>query len=84
MTLLSVNNYNSPYNLNSPNDYAKNFGELYNQMTSMLNKTTSFQSKKYKTEVTTFTKNQVYYYTYKINDAPVIVISNYKIDEGYF
>ena len=65
-------------------DYSKNFGELYNQMTSMLNKTAAFQSKKYKTEVTTFTKNQVYYYTYKVNDVPVIVISNYKIDTEYF
>ena len=65
-------------------DYAKNFGEIYNQMSSMLNKTAAFQSKKYKTEVSTFTKNQVYYYTYKVNDIPVIVISNYKIDEEYF
>ena len=53
-------------------------------MSSMLNKTAAFQSKKYKTEVSTFTKNQVYYYTYKVNDIPVIVISNYKIDEEYF
>lgn len=65
-------------------DYAKNFGEIYNQMSSMLNKTAPFQSKKYKTEVTTFTKNQVYYYTYKVNETPFIVISNYKIDEEYF
>ncbi len=65
-------------------DYAKNFGEIFNQMSSMLNKTASFQSKKYKTEVNTFTKNQAYYYTYKVNDVPVIVISNYKIDEEYF
>lgn len=65
-------------------DYAKNFGEIYNQMNSMLNKTAAFQSKKYKTEVNTFTKNQVYYYTYKVNEMPVIVISNYKIDEEYF
>ena len=65
-------------------DYTKNFGEIYNQMTSMLNKTAPFQSKKYKTEVTTFTKNQVYYYTYKVGEMPVIVISSYKIDEEYF
>jgi hypothetical protein len=65
-------------------DYSKNFGEIYNQMSSILNKTAAFQSKKYKTEVTTFTKNQVYYYTYKLNDVPIIVISNYKIDEEYF
>lgn len=65
-------------------DYAKNFGEIFNQMSSMLNKTAAFQSKKYKTEVNTFTKDKVYYYTYKVNDVPVIVISNYKIDEEYF
>jgi len=65
-------------------DYAKNFGEIYNQMTSMLNKTAAFQSKKYNTEVNTFTKDKIYYYTYKVNDSPVIVISNYKIDQEYF
>lgn len=65
-------------------DYAKNFGEIYNQMNSMLTKTTAFQSKKYKTEVTTFTKDKIYYYTYKVGEIPVIVISNYKIDEEYF
>lgn len=65
-------------------DYTKNFGEIYNQMNSMLNKMAAFQSKKYKTEVTTFTKNQIYYYTYKVGEMPVIVISSYKIDEEYF
>lgn len=65
-------------------DYTKNFGEIYNQMNSMLNKTVAFQSKKYKTEVTTFTKDKIYYYTYKVGEVPVIVISNYKIDEEYF
>lgn len=65
-------------------DYTKNYGEIYNQMTSFLNKTASFQSKKYKTEVSTFTKNKIYYYAYKVNEVPVIVISNYKIDTEYF
>ncbi len=65
-------------------DYTKNFGEIFNQMSSVLNKTAVIQSKKYKTEVSTFTKDKVYYYTYKVNDVPVIVISNYKIDEEYF
>lgn len=65
-------------------DYTKNFGEIYNQMTSVLNKTAAFQSKKYKVEVSTFTKDKIYYYTYKVNDVPVIVIANYKIDEEYF
>ena len=68
----------------SKHDYAKNFGDIYTQMTSYLNKTAAFQSKKYKTEVSTFTKDKIYYYTYKVNDVPVIVISNYKIDEEYF
>jgi hypothetical protein len=65
-------------------DYGQTYGDIYRQMGSFFNKTAAFQSKKYKTEVTTFTKDKVYYYTYKVNDIPVIVISNYKIDEEYF
>jgi hypothetical protein len=65
-------------------DYSKNYGDLYTQMNSMLTKTASFQSKKYKTEVTTFTKDKVYYYAFKIKDVPYIVIANYKIEEEYF
>ncbi|MBL0330118.1 MAG: hypothetical protein IPP64_12040 [Bacteroidetes bacterium] len=65
-------------------DYAKNFGEIYNQMNSMFNKTAPIQSKRYKTEVTTFTKNGIFYYTFKVNELPVIVISSYKIDTEFF
>jgi hypothetical protein len=65
-------------------DYTKNYGDLYGQMNSMFTKTASFQSKKYKTEVTTFTKDKVYYYAFKIKDIPYIVIANYKIEEDYF
>ena len=65
-------------------DYGKNYGEIFNQMNSMLNKMPAFQSKKYKTEVSKFTKNGVYYYAYKQNDVPVIVVSTYKIEEEYF
>ncbi|MBA3706219.1 MAG: hypothetical protein H0W84_10075 [Bacteroidetes bacterium] len=68
----------------SKHDYAKNYGDLYTQMGSMFSKLPSFQSKKYKTEVTAFTKDQVYYYSFKVNDVPIIVISNYKIDQEYF
>jgi len=68
----------------SKHDYTKNYGDLYSQMNSMFNKLPAFQSKKYKTEVSMFTKEKIYYYTYKIKDIPVIVISNYKIDEEYF
>lgn len=68
----------------SKHDYTKNYGDLYAQMNSMLTKTASFQSKKYKTEVATFTKDKVYYYAFKIKDVPYIVISNSKIEEEYF
>jgi len=65
-------------------DYTKNYGEIYNQMLSVLNKTASIQSKKYNTEVSTFTKNGIYYYSYKVGEVPVIVVSSYKIDSEYF
>lgn len=68
----------------SKHDYTKNYGDLCTQMNSMLTKTASFQSKKYKTEVATYTKDKVYYYAFKINDVPYIVTSNYKIEEEYF
>lgn len=68
----------------SKHDYTKNYSDLYSQMNSMFNKLPAFQSKKYKAEVTVFTKEKNYYYTYKIKDTPFIVISNYKIDEEYF
>ncbi len=65
-------------------DYTKNYGDLYSQMNSMFTKTASFHSKKYKTEVTTFTKDKVYYYAFKVNDVPYIVVANYKIEQDYF
>ena len=65
-------------------DYTKNYGDLYTQMNSMFTKTASFQSKKCKTEVNTFTKDKVYYYAFKLNDVPYIVVANYKIEEDYF
>ncbi len=64
-------------------DYAKNFGEIYNQMGAVLNKTAPIQSKKYG-EVNTFTKNGIYYYTYKVGEVPVLVVASYKIDTEYF
>lgn len=64
-------------------DYGKNFGEIYNQMKSVLNKTASIQSKKFG-EVETFTKNGIYYYTFKVNEVPMIVVASYKVDAEYF
>ena len=68
----------------SKHDYSKNWGDLHAQMNSLLTKTASFQSKKYKTEVNTFTKDKVYYYAFKISDVPYIVVSSCKIEEDYF
>ncbi len=65
-------------------DYSKNYGDLFNQMNALFTKREKFQSKRYKTEVTTFTKDKVFYYAFKIKDIPYIVIANYKIEEAYF
>lgn len=68
----------------SKNNFDKNFTEVYNQMVSFFKDETSFKSKKYNVYVTKFTKDKVFYYVYKIKEMPVIVVSNYKIDEEYF
>jgi hypothetical protein len=68
----------------SKHDYTKNYGDLHSQMNVQFTKTASFQSKRYKTEVNTFTKDKVYYYAFKIKDVPYIVVANYKIEEEYF
>ncbi len=66
------------------NDYSKNYTEVYNQMVSFFNNQTSFKSTRYNVDVTKFTKDKFFYYVYKLKEIPVIVISNYKIDEEYF
>ncbi len=68
----------------SKHDYIRNYGEIYKQMLTFFNNEKTFKSEKYKTDVTKFSKEKVYYYVYKINDVPTIVISNNKIDEEYF
>ena len=66
------------------NDYSKNYTEIYNQMVSFFDNEKSFKSSKYKTDVLKFSKGRNYYYVYKSGNTPVIVISNYKIDDDYF
>jgi hypothetical protein len=66
------------------NDLSKNYTEVYNQMISFFDNEKSFKSSKYKTDVLKFTRDRNYYYAYKYNGIPIIVISNYKIDEDYF
>jgi hypothetical protein len=66
------------------NNYSKNYTDVYNQMISFFKNQTTFKSTKYNMDVVKFTKDNVFYYVYKIKEIPVIVISNYKIDELYF
>ncbi len=68
----------------SKNDFSKNYNEVYNQMVSFFDNEKAFKSIKYKTDVLKFSKDKNYYYVYKNNGTPIIVISNYKIDEDYF
>ena len=73
------------YFVNGPkNDYSANFAEVYNQMVSFFNNQISFKSTKYNVDVTKFTKDNVYYYVYKLKEIPVIVVANYKLDDLYF
>ena len=73
------------YFVNGPkNDYSANFTEVYNQMVSFFNNQMSFKSTKYNVDVTKFTKDNVYYYVYKLKEIPVIVVANYKLDDLYF
>lgn len=74
------------YFVNGPkNNYDKNFTEIYNQMVSFFDNQTTFKSTRYaNVEVTKFTKDKVYYYVYKLDKIPVIVVANMKLDETYF
>lgn len=68
----------------SKNDYSKNYDEMYNQIVSFFDNEKTFKSSKFDTDVLKFSRDRNYYYTYKNNGTPIIVISNYKIDEAYF
>ncbi|MFL5765068.1 MAG: hypothetical protein ACJ77K_14085 [Bacteroidia bacterium] len=76
------------YFINGPkNDWSKNFTEVYNQMVSFFNNQTSFKTKKFdnkETEVTKFSKDNSYYYVYKLKDNMVIVVSDKKLEDTYF
>ena len=68
----------------SKNDFSKNYTEVYNQMVSFFDNEKAFKSEKYKVDVLKFSRDKNFYYVYKYNGIPIIVISNYKIDEVYF
>jgi hypothetical protein len=71
--------------VNGPkNDYSKNYTEVYNQMVSFFNNQISFKSTKYNVDVAKLSKDNVYYYVYKIKEIEIIVVANYKLDDLYF
>jgi hypothetical protein len=70
--------------VNGKNDYSKNETEVHNQMIAFYKNETTFKSPKYKTDVLKYTKDKNFYYVFKNNTVPTIVISNYNIDADYF
>lgn len=69
----------------SKNSYNANYDDVYNQTVNFFKKETTVKSTRYpETNVTMFNKDGVYYYFYKFNNIPTIVVSNYKIDKDYF
>jgi hypothetical protein len=70
--------------ISGTNDYSKNFNDVYNQMVAFFKDERTFKSSRYKSDIKMFAKDKVYYYTFENNKVPVIVVSNYKIDDDYF
>jgi hypothetical protein len=68
----------------SKTDYSKNYDDVYKQMVNFFKDEKSFKSPKYNTNINYFVKDKTYYYTFKVKDTPIIVVSNYKLDEDYF
>src|ERR1043165_628250 len=59
------------------NNWSKNYTEVYNQMVSFFNNQSTFKSSKYdNADVTKFTNDNVYYYSYKRKNNMVIVVSD--------
>lgn len=65
------------------NSSSANFEDVYKQMVNFFKDERQFKSPKYN-DVNYFVHDKVYYYVFKKKDVPVIVVSNYKIDEDYF
>ena len=65
-------------------DYTNSYNDIFNQMIKFYGNEKIFKSAKFKTDVTVFAKDKVYYYAYTTNKVPVIVIANFKIEEDYF
>lgn len=65
------------------NSYSDNFDDVYKQMVSFFKDERTFKSPKYN-DVNYFNKDKVYYYVFKVKGVPIIVVSNYKLEEDYF
>jgi hypothetical protein len=64
--------------------YYNNYNEVFKQMVNFFSNQQSFKSKKYKTDVAKFSKDGIFYYAYKNGEAPVILVTDAKIEEKYF
>lgn len=66
------------------NDYTNNYKEIYKQMVSFFNDTHTFKSAKFKTDISLFMKNGIYYYAYTKDESAYILISNSDLEKVYF
>ena len=65
------------------NNYSGNFEDVYKQMVNFFKDERTFKSPAYN-DVNYFTRDQVYYYVFKVKEVPTILVSNYKLEEDYF
>ena len=68
----------------SDNDYSDNYKEVFKQMLAFFNNESTFKSSKFKTDVSMFAKDKMYYYAFIHNETPTIVISDRKMEADYF
>lgn len=66
------------------NDFSKNYNDVYNQFVQFFKVGETFKSKKFGTDVLVYLRDKRYYYFFKNNSVPTIVVSNYDIRALYF
>jgi hypothetical protein len=66
------------------NDYTNNYKDVYKQMVSFFNNGNTFKSAKFKTDVSVFVKNGIYYYAFTKYETAVILISDNPLEKKYF
>jgi hypothetical protein len=65
-------------------DYSANYTDVFNQMLKFFKNEKHFKSTRYKTDVTWFEADKIYYYSYSSANNFVIVVANYKLEDNYF